>query len=200
MLGADPVHSFSKGPCELALSWWKLSLNSNLHCFCGCCLRSCCVRLDYAFASLCLRICNWAAFDHTSDLMWWMVHTCLFLFKNKSRGIKKYKPTRTKKKTVRISTKICKMETRRMGGVWGWQRKTWDHLDPLYLPAQLCDTSFLISADYLSAVCSVELRIQTCQVQAEPGKRHRRNQGLKLKFSHWVGFSQSHSLDGFLDI
>ena len=58
--------------------------------------------------------------------MWRMVHTCLFLFKNKSRGIKKYKPTRTKKKTVRVSTKIWKMETRWRSGVWGWQRKTWE--------------------------------------------------------------------------
>lgn len=112
-----------------------------------------------------------------------MVHTYLLLFTNKSRGIKKYKPTRTKKKAVRISTTHWKMETRWMSGVWGWQRKTWDHLDPLYLPAQLCDTSFLISADYLSALCSVEFRIQTWQVQAEPGKRHRRNQGLKFKFA-----------------
>lgn len=181
------------------MSWWKLSLNSNLHCFCDCCLRSCCVRLDYAFANLSVCICNWAAFNHTSDLMWEMVHTYLFLFKNKSRGIKKYKPTRTKKKTVRISTTSWKMETSWMTGVWGWQGKTWDHLDPLYLPAQLCDTSFLISAVYLSAICSVELRIQTWQVQAEPRKRHRRNQGLKLKFAHWVQFSQSHSPDGLLD-
>lgn len=47
-----------------------------------------------------------------------IAYICLFLSRNKSRGMKKDKPTRRKKRRVRISNKIWKVKT-------GWMSNKW---------------------------------------------------------------------------